>query len=307
MEAIELQNLLEPHGITLTRAVRFYLDHAPTGSKKTVTDLIPEYLRTKTDPDYRKAQAISLGVFARDFGSKPIASIFAPAIEKWFGEKDWQPLNARNYMRDLSMFFRWAVVRDYVSGNPFDKVKRPKMQRRAPEIYSIDEARQILETAALRPELDLLPMYSVALFSGVRVEELGRMRWEMIDWEEGEIRLPAEITKTGSPRNIEICDALRWWLEGSASREGALFSPTNLRQRREKLLSLAEVPAKRNALRHSFASYHAAKLRNPGLLQLLSPFGRVKALAFRRRLQRGGAGMLEWRDESVSARGAQCV
>lgn len=210
-----------------------------------------------------------MNVFAKDFGGVPVASISSSAIEKWFEKKAWQPLNARNYMRDLSMFFRWAELRDHAAGNPFDKVKRPHVERKAPEIFTVEEARKLLEAAHQHPELGLLAMYAVGLFSGVRIEELGRMRWEMIDWKEREMRLPGEITKTGMPRNIEIMPALRGALEEDAPQAGLLVEPRNLRLRREKLLSLASLTSKRNALRHAFASYHAAKHRDPGLLQML--------------------------------------
>jgi integrase len=172
-------------------------------------------------------------------------------------------------MRDLSMFFRWAEFRDYAAGNPFDKIERPSVPRKVPEIFTVDEARRILEAAYLNPALGLLPMYAIGLFSGVRIEELGRMNWEMIDWDEGEIRLPANVTKTGMLRNIEIFPALKATLEKDAPKTGLIVSPVNLRLRREKLLSNAQIENKRNALRHSFASYHAAKHRNPGALQLL--------------------------------------
>lgn len=172
-------------------------------------------------------------------------------------------------MRDLSMFFRWAEFKDYVGGNPFDKVLRPTVKRVAPEIFSVEEARRLLFTALNNPELGLLPMYAIALFSGVRVEELQLLTWEMIDLDEGEIRLPAEVTKTGLPRNIEIFDAVEETLRSFGRQTGKIVSPKNLRIRRAKLFELADVPRKRNALRHSFASYHAAKYRNPGDLQML--------------------------------------
>src|SRR5439155_17064520 len=110
-EAMELSKQLQPHGANLTQAVKFFLRNAPIAGKKTVNELIPEYLRTKKNPTYRRAQQISLKVFAKDFGSKPVAGIFAPALEKWFESQGWKALNERNYMRDLSMFFRWAEFR----------------------------------------------------------------------------------------------------------------------------------------------------------------------------------------------------
>ena len=270
VEAVQLSKQLEPHGASLTQAVKFYLQKAPIAGRKTVSELIPEYLRTKKNEDYRRAQEISLNVFAKDFGSKPVCSIFAPALEDWFASKKWNPLNERNYMRDLSMFFRWTEFKDYAAGNPFDKILRPSIERTPPEIFSVEESRRILKTASDNPEVGLLPMYAIGLFSGVRIEELRFLCWEMIDWKEGEIRLPGKITKTGMPRNIEIFPALRAALTGKVRRtEGPIVTSINLRLRREKLLTDADVPRKRNALRHSFASYHAAKYRNPGALQLL--------------------------------------
>ncbi len=269
VEAMELAKQLAPHDATLTEAVKFYLRHVGTKTGRTMEQLIPEYLRTKADAKYRRAQGISLRLFARDFGQKAINTIFPPQIDKWLQAKNWKPLNTRNYIRDLSMFFRWAKLRDYLSENPCDKIRRPKVQLAAPEIFTVEETRRILETALANPDLGLLPMLAVCFFSGTRIYEVGKMNWEMFDWDEGEIRLPGDITKTGNPRNIDILDALRAWVGVNPPKVGQIVSSTNLRLRRQRLLSLAGVGSKRNALRHSFASYHAAKFRDPGGLQLL--------------------------------------
>jgi integrase len=269
VEAIELSKQLASSKASLTDAVRFFLKNAPLAGKKTVSDLIPIYLRTKKEGNYRDAQEIALGVFARDFGTKPIASIFAPALEKWFQQKRWNPLNESNYMRDLSMFFRWAEVKDYAAGNPFDKITRPKVPRKTPEIFTVEEAEKLLGAAFAYPDLGLLPMYALGFFAGIRIEELIRMKWEMIDWDEREIRLPGEITKTGEPRNPDISPTLKAALCDTAPSAGEIVSPINLRLRRKKLHTLAGVTSKRNALRHSFATYHAAKYRKPQDLQVL--------------------------------------
>ena len=268
-EAMRLEERLKPLGVSLTTAVDFFVRHAPQGTKKTVSDLIPDYLNTKQSPSYRYAQQISLNIFGKNFGAKPVASIFAPALERWFQEQKWNPLNKRNYMRDLSMFFNWAVSKDYIAANPLDKIDRPKVERRTPEILSVEEARKLLEIACNEQSLGLLPMYAIGLFSGVRVEELEKTTWDMIDLEEGEIRLPGRITKTRMPRNIEICSALGTILKTCTSSSGPIVTQVNLRGRRERLLSLAGIKNRRNALRHSFASYHAAKHRDPGALQQL--------------------------------------
>lgn len=265
-EAMKLVKELEVHGATLTDAVRFYLANAPLPGRKTFNELLPTYLRTKTNPVYRRAQQISLEKFGERFGTKPVIAIRHEAIEAWFDEQGWKPLNRRNYMRDCSMFFRWAKMRLHIAENPFERLTRPRVELSEPEIFTVQETARILEVA---PEFDLLPMYAVGLFSGVRIEEIGRLTWEMFDWDQKVIRMLGTITKTGKPRMPVIMPVLEAALDGYKERTGLLVDQKNLRKRREALLKKAGVESKRNALRHSFASYHAAKFRDVSALQLL--------------------------------------
>jgi len=101
-----------------------------------------------------------------------------------------------------------------------------------------------------------LPFLSIAFFSGIRVEELGRVDWAMINWSDNEISLSGERTKTYVPRNISMSKQLKAWLH-PINKGSGLVVPVGFRNRRDKLHELAGVPKKDNALRHSFASYYA--------------------------------------------------
>jgi len=268
-EALALAKQLEPYNARLTDAVNFFIKHAPKYNNIRVNAVIPAYLQTKTDETYRKAQTISLNVFAHDFGNKVISTIFPNALHRWFYEKGWEPLNQRNYMRDISMFFKWCVRHDYCITNPMDKVERPRVILKTPPIYSVEEAKKILETAKQNPELELLEFVGFAFFTGIRVEELERMDWNMVVWTQSEICLPESITKTSHPRMIPISEALRAWIEPIAKSSGPLFDQTNLRNRKDRLFELAGLGSKRNAFRHTFASYHAKKYENFSALQMI--------------------------------------
>src|SRR4029077_18381714 len=123
----------------------------------------------------------------------------------------------------------WAKLHGHVTDNPCDKVRRPKVTRSVPAIYTVDEVNRLLNAAQAHPELGLTKMYAVGFFAGIRIREMVRMTWGMIDWEEGEIRLPPHVTKTGSPRNIDIFDPLRAWIGGDEKASGgAIVSPVNL-------------------------------------------------------------------------------
>ena len=268
-EALALIKELKPFNVGLTHAVRFFIKHAPKHSNVNVNGIKTTYLQTKADEKYRGAQEVSLNVFARDFGNKPVAGIFPNALQKWFNEKGWEPLNQRNYMRDISMFFKWCVRNDYCMVNPMDKVERPRVSVKTPSIYSVEEAHALLKTAKARPELGLLDFVGFAFFTGIRVEELEKMDWGMVVWNQAEICLPESVTKTKRPRIIPMSDAFRAWIEPTAQTAGALLDQTNLRNRKDELFDLAGLVSKRNAFRHTFASYYAKHHENVSSLQMI--------------------------------------
>jgi integrase len=268
LEAIELAEQLKPYGASLTDAVKVFLRQA-SSSSLTINQLIPRYIQTKGNSEYRQAQRIALRVFGRAFGDKPISAIHSSAIERWLDSKQWKPLNRNNYRRDVSMFFGWAKRQGHIGENPVITVPKLKVRSEMPCIYTVAEAEQLLVTALQNPQLELLGMYAVGLFAGVRVRELRRMSWSMFDWAEKEIRIGPTITKTGSPRNIAITDVLVEWLGPRLPGSGLVVGPTRLRRRRKTLHELAGVPIKPNGLRHTFATFHAAKYRNISELQLI--------------------------------------
>jgi integrase len=268
-EALALVEELKPYKVGLTEAIRFFIQHAPKQKGAKINDVIPEYLQTKTDANYRKAQEIALNRFAAEFGNKLVAGVFPDALRKWFKKQGWKPLNERNYMRDIGMFFKWCKLHDYCTVSPMEKVSRPKAHIATPPIYTVDETFKLLSAAREEKELAMLEFVAFAFFTGIRVEELERMDWQMVVWSQNEICLPESITKTHRPRNVPINDALKAWVQAAARTTGPLFESTNLRNRKDDLFDAAKVAKKRNAFRHTYASYHAAFYRNVSDLQMI--------------------------------------
>jgi hypothetical protein len=99
------------------------------------------------------------------------------------------------------------------------------------------------------------------------VEELGRVDWAWVRFTDLLIRLPGwlngkRITKNGRTRPVRMTKELAAWLRPVARESGKIQPTRDVRARRAKLHELAGVPQKRNALRHSFASYHASWHKN---------------------------------------------
>jgi len=113
--------------------------------------------------------------------------------------------------------------------------------------------------------MDMVPIIAVGCFGGVRPEESARLTWDMVDFKRKHIDLPAEITKDGDRRIVEMSDNLVEWLLACRKNSGLLL-PSNFRRKRWALtraLNWNVWPD--DILRHSYGSYHLAKFRNAGL------------------------------------------
>ncbi len=274
VEALECARRLAEVGGSLTKATDFFIQYAvPVGGKRTVAEAMAAYLDEKlangADEGYIKNQRTALRVFWRDFPDRAVNSIFRPDVETWLAGKDWKPLNRRNYLRDLSMFFEHAVSKDFVAANPVAKIPRPVVRQKTPEIFSIEAAETLLKLAADHPDLDMLPVIAMGLFAGLRVCELNRLDWSAVKFDDGHIVLGPDVVKRITmPRNVDILPNLAAWLKHFAGREGPVVGPGFRRRRDEicKLMEVGEWPD--NGLRHSFGSYHLVQFNNAPLTQL---------------------------------------
>lgn len=257
--------------MTLSEAIDFALAHSALGTEaKTLDEVVAAYLGAKAEKNasegYLRAQRYACGVLQRAFGKTGINQITSTDLESFIRKQQWQPLNRKNYLRDWGMVFRFAVKREWLSRNPIDAIERPVVHHETPEIFTIAEARQLLETAESN-KLKTLPFFAIGLFAGVRVEEMKRMTWEMVDLEERVIKLPGSITKTHQPRNVDIAPNLVEWLLLCPGRKGKI-TPVGLRERVETTFEQADIEKKRNALRHSFASYYLVQTDSADKTQL---------------------------------------
>lgn len=194
-------------------------------------------------------------------------------------------------LRNLSVLFSWAVNKQHMAENPClgIKVEESTTKKTAARILSIAEARKLLHlaTAGFKveaeekekdlwrekfgaislavPPMDMIPILTVGCFAGIRPDESARMTWEMVDFKRKHIDLPAEITKDGDRRIVDISDNLFEWLLACRKESGPLL-PVNFRRKRwalSRTMSWKEWPD--DILRHSYGSYHLAKHRNAAL------------------------------------------
>ncbi len=160
--------------------------------------------------------------------------------------------------------FNIARERGYSASNPAEKSARAKVVESAVGILTVEETARLLESAS--PEL--LPYVAIGAFAGLRRAELERLDWRKIDLQSGLIEVTAKKAKSARRRFVRIQPNLTKWLQPYAQLSGNVTSP-KYRELLDAARDAAGIEAwPRNALRHSFASYHLARFNDAPLLAL---------------------------------------
>jgi integrase len=197
-----------------------------------------------------------------EFGNRILSEISSTDIERWL---DRMPVGMRTKKRHRAyalQIFNAARKQKLVSSNPVEDVGYKGRKNDAEEITVLTPEQLQRLFACADPEI--LPLYAIAAFAGVRWNEIEQLNWE--DIKESEIVISARIAKIRSRRIIPIRPALAAFLteRGTGSvlpriypaRRPSVRRLDFLRARAEKQAGLHPWP--RNALRHSFISYALA-------------------------------------------------
>jgi integrase len=135
---------------------------------------------------------------------------------------------------------------------------------KVPGIVSVEQAAKLLELAPAH----LLPAIAIGLFAGIRPAEIHRLEWSNVLWEDREIYVPAAKSKTAQRRNVTMPENLLEWLAPYRNATGHIMAQRERKTSREisaiaRVAGIAQWP--KDALRHSFGSYHLAAHKNSPL------------------------------------------
>ncbi|HUI91605.1 MAG TPA: tyrosine-type recombinase/integrase [Chitinivibrionales bacterium] len=117
----------------------------------------------------------------------------------------------REERRQLRKFFKWAIKQNYCAENPTEEIVAPKLPKRKPRFFSMDELKKIFETAMEPYRLIFMFLY----LTGLRTGELCNLEWRDYnrDLRTLTIRVVAADKKKRTPGNktkreetIPLCD-----------------------------------------------------------------------------------------------------
>lgn len=229
----------------------------------TVQQAVDEFVKVKESeglsPLYRRDLRTRLARFA-DYFKCPLSAVTTPDLVRFLNGLDGSKRHRRNYLTTIGTLMNHCKLMGLLpDGHPgISRIPKPRKDPREIAIASVDVMRTLLGTS----NTDVMLAVALGGFSGLRSEEIKRVRWEHIKFEEGHIEVMAQHAKTGVRRLVPLAENLRAWLLPHRKREGKVVGYINLSNQFDKVAKRLGVEWKRNFLRHSFISYRAAVVKN---------------------------------------------
>lgn len=115
---------------------------------------------------------------------------------------------ARHYYDCMKFMFEKAVQWEMLRANPVAKVDRPKYRKRTMNFLNDDQAVTLLRKLAAEEDMSFRAAVLLALLGGLRLGEVGELRWADVDWKNGAIDIsralkytPKEGSFIGDPKS----------------------------------------------------------------------------------------------------------
>ncbi len=244
----------EQHTVTFAHAAQFTLEAKKHRSVRTVQDIRQSFNK--------------FILLQKDLKKKPLRTIDTEycqcMLHKIYHHSPSRFIKAR---ANLSGLFNLAIKQGWCSHNPVKGVEIPRVRERVINALPISRIVSLWQTAQRQQHATCQAALGLMLYAGVRPEEVKRISWQDIDWEDKMLYLSAKHTKTGGGRHIPLVPPLLALLK--KQRATGPICPPSWARRWKKLRKDAGfdqwVP---DILRHSYASYHAKMHQNLPQLQL---------------------------------------
>lgn len=286
---------LAPFKVSLLTAVEEWIAGRSKTSRvitKSVREIVDEFLVSK------EVEGVSFfHLEDRKYRLKKLAGAFPGRIdqitthevETWLNGLGVSARTRNNYRNAALQLFRYARAKRYLPRNEptvVEDVATANGSEGAIEIYSSQELRLLLSNAPAK----LLPFFAIGAFAGLRSQEIMRLDWGDVRFEQGFIEVAAAKAKTASRRLAPLPPVLAAWLLPLRKKSGHVVGYT-----RNDMLSVARTEFcktgiksedqivkftwKPNALRHSYASYRLAEIKDAARVAL--EMGNSPSMLFR--------------------------
>lgn len=208
---------------------------------------------------------------------KPLRDLGVDELAAFLSERKQAGLNAaslRITTVHLKVFFRWLVIKGTLEMDPAEPLLAPRPDLTLPETLHASELVKLLESIDSTQPLGCRDLAILELFysSGLRLSELCKARLEMMDFEEGFLRITGKggktrIVRVGQKAREAVTNYLANERPSLVSKKtsshiflsvrGGALSPDRVRQIVKERAKFAGIDQNvyPHLLRHSFATH----------------------------------------------------
>ncbi len=202
-EALACITKLREAKATLSDATNFYLrHHRPGHLNRTFAQVAAEFLRFKRTRNRRhstiRAYAGCYRRFNADHRKVPINRITARNIETWLDDRDIGPLTRRNYLRDLSVLWNFAVDNDYLTVCEPAELEKPILDERPNEILTVAQPNRSSPKLKRNRIWSYSPISPFPCLQALRTNEMLQLQWSQIHLDESIIMVTPSQSKTSA-------------------------------------------------------------------------------------------------------------
>lgn len=285
LEAADCFKRLAPLNARLSDVVTDFIKRHPMGGMgRTLEQVVKELIGKKREGNRRKRYVDDLEwklrKFCEVYPNRPITSFSAEDIEAYLDRHPhWKPRTVSSIVQALKVFFYYGIKRGYSTENPCLRLELAKPDDKEVQILPVSEIKRLLDLAAPRGEeffYDCTTYLAIGFFSGIRPEEMEKLQWEQVDFENKTIAILSSSAKGRARRIVDMSPNLMAWIRPYYDMDHGAGSvlPISVRVLRDQMRRAAKLDRwPQNVMRHCFASYHFAKHRNEPLLMQLMGHG----------------------------------
>lgn len=235
----------------------------------TLSEAIASLLESKTRLNFRPRYITSLRryltQFARERETELVSTITVCTLENWFAVRNEAPSSMLSNLGRLSALFSFCWRRGWIESNPCDRLERPRIDEKVPQILTLAQVEDILEHTAERAPAHL-GWLVLSIFAGIRPDETLRLSWNDISLDTAVVTVDASASKVRRRRIVTLSENAVEWLR-FAQELGAVMPVRPQRRKRwlhhlRARLQFETWPT--DALRHTSASFMLSQSGDAG-------------------------------------------
>ncbi len=263
--------------VSLLDAAKFYQRHGRSITKKASLREILDAMIHGLESDGRSAYHVRdvrrhVGAFIAKH-SHDIQEITTSHINDWLRSMDVKGRTRDNHRDSVHNFFRFARAEGYLPKDRptvADETKRTNDPGAENDVFTVEEMGKMLGGA---PDW-IVPGLALKFFSGLRTEEMLRLKWEDVKFDQDVIFLNKRVTKTKQRRIVPLLPNLKLWLSPHRQPDGLIaarwVSAHTLSKAWSNRAKEVGVSYKKNGMRNSYISYRVASVKNVAQVALES-------------------------------------